>query len=359
VTAAGGMPSASDTDRPSPVVVVIPAYNPSPRLRATLEQLAETGLNRVVVVDDGSASPAQAVFAEVGRSGLATVLRHAVNLGKGAALKTAFNHTLVTCGPETPIVTMDADGQHASKDVLAVAQALTAHPDSVVLGVRQFEGSVPFRSRLGNTLTQALVRLLVGLSVSDTQTGLRGIPGRVALRLLGVTASRYDFELDMLILCKHLKVPVLQVPIETIYLDGNASSHFSPLTDSLRVYWVLCRFFAASLVSAVLDNMLFVVAQTQGASPLRSQIAARLVALFVNYALLRKFVFFSDQRHALVFPKYLAVVALFGLVSYSAIMRLATVLPLSPLGAKLLVESVLFPVSFIVQRELVFRRVSS
>ncbi|MCI7233540.1 MAG: hypothetical protein MR546_06480 [Oscillospiraceae bacterium] len=74
---------------------------------------------------------------------------------------------------EDGVVTVDADGQHKSADVLAVSLALSLHPQNLILGVRSFEGNVPIRSRIGNSVTRVVFALASGRSLSDTQTGLR------------------------------------------------------------------------------------------------------------------------------------------------------------------------------------------
>jgi hypothetical protein len=126
----------------------------------------------------------------------------------------------------------------------AVAAALGRKRAHVVLGTRSFGRDVPLRSRLGNLLTRKLMRVLTGQRLADTQTGLRGIAREVFPQLLSIEANRYDFELDALLACRERWV-IEELPIRTIYLDGNASSHFRPIVDSIRIYWVLIRFFLA------------------------------------------------------------------------------------------------------------------
>src|SRR6185369_8570471 len=171
----------------------------------------------------------------------------AVNLGKGAALKTGINHALCTFPGLTGIVTADADGQHHPEDIRRVAETQREHPDALVMGARTFDADVPLRSRFGNILTRRLMQTLIGTKLQDTQTGLRGIPVGLAERLLLVEARGYEFELEMLIAARQAGVPVVEVPIRTIYEPGNKSSHFNPLTDSMKIYFVLLRFTSAGL----------------------------------------------------------------------------------------------------------------
>src|SRR6266852_2454174 len=220
------------------VAVLIPAYQPGEALLSLVKALAETDLATIVVVDDGSGPEFGAWFRDASACPRVLILRHAVNLGKGAALKTGLNHVLCELPHVAAVVTADADGQHHPEDVCRVAKAVAEHSTELVLGARRFQGGgVPLRSRLGNTATGLLFGLLVGQRLIDTQTGLRGIPIGFAPHLLRVTSNGYEFELDMLVLCKHLGVRMREVEIRTIYLDSNISSHFSPILDSMRIYF--------------------------------------------------------------------------------------------------------------------------
>lgn len=105
-------------------------------------------------------------------------------------------------------------------DIVAVAQTLLRRPDALILGVRKFGPDVPLRSRLGNTLTRHLLRLLVGQRLADTQTGPRGIPRHLIPQLMKLPSSGYEFELDMLLACKHRACPIVTQDIRTIYLEG-------------------------------------------------------------------------------------------------------------------------------------------
>jgi glycosyltransferase involved in cell wall biosynthesis len=162
--------------RPESIAIVIPAYKPSRALLDVVKTLAGADARPIVVVDDGSGSDSRALFDEVESFPEVRLLRHAVNLGKGAALKTAINFVLCEMPGITGIVTADADGQHHPDDIRRVAEALAANPASLVLGCRAFGKDVPLRSKFGNVLTSAVMHALLGRKLSDTQTGLRGIP---------------------------------------------------------------------------------------------------------------------------------------------------------------------------------------
>ncbi len=189
----------------------------------------------------------------------ATVLHHAQNRGKGAALRTGFAHVALV-SPGSSVVTADADGQHLPEDVVRVAAAVGdgtgvgSAGAGVVLGVRSFGGDdVPLRSRVGNRVSAVLVRAATGRALADTQTGLRGFAPHLLPWLLTVPGDRFEYELRVLLEAARRGVPVAQVPITTVYLEGNASSHFAPVRDSLRVYRPLALFLLSSLSAFAVD----------------------------------------------------------------------------------------------------------
>src|SRR5688500_4798664 len=214
-------------------IILIPAYQPNAALVDVVSGLVHRSQTAIIVIDDGSTPDCQEHFLRISAFPQVQIVRHAVNLGKGAALKTGLNHALVHFPSCCGVVTADADGQHHPEDILKVAEMLQQNPDKLVLGVRAFGGSVPLRSKLGNSATRVLMRLVAGQRLTDTQTGLRGIPVRLIPPLLRLPSSGYEFELDMLMISKQLSCPILEQPIRTIYLEGNQSSHFRPLLDSM------------------------------------------------------------------------------------------------------------------------------
>jgi len=338
------------------VPVLVPSYQPGEALETLVEALLDRGFETIIVVNDGSGPEFDPIFQRVARFRRVHLLVHGVNLGKGAALKTGLNYALVKCPGCRGVVTADGDGQHHPDDIVHVADAIPADGNALILGVRSFGGRVPLRSRFGNNLTRGLMRVMVGQNLADTQTGLRGIPARLIPHLLHVPSSGYEFELDMLLACKHQGFPVVQVPIRTIYLGNNESSHFHPIFDSMRIYFLLLRFSLLSLCTAAVDNAVFAVAFRGTGNIARSMVAARLVAMTFNYLGVRRTVFHSQQPHSKVLPKYVALVALNGVVSYSLIQFLHGTFGIRAVPAKLFAESLLFIANFAIQRDLVFTR---
>ncbi|MGA2433716.1 MAG: bifunctional glycosyltransferase family 2/GtrA family protein [Bryobacteraceae bacterium] len=338
------------------IAVIIPAFRPEPALFELVRDIAESQFTAIFIIDDGSGPEFQGIFEECRRLPRTTVLQHATNFGKGAALKTGM-HAAISAHPDIiGVVTADADGQHDPADIRCIAVELVNHPDRLVLGVRTFSGAVPLRSRAGNLITRAVMRLLLGQRLTDTQTGLRGIPRTLIPCLLRIGSSGYEFELDVLIAVKHHGCAVWETAIRTIYREGNRCSHFNPLVDSMKIYFVLLRFCMLSLVTAGIDNLIFVLCFYRLGSILPSQIAGRVVAVAFNYSAARSAVFFSRERHRATLPKYLFLVLASGTCSYVLIRILHAKFDVPVIWAKLIAESSLFIVNFVVQRDFVFTR---
>lgn len=226
------------------VVITIPAFEPEQHLVELVHRL-ESNFCDIVVVDDGSRT-AGAVFDDLRKIEGVIVLSHDSNRGKGAALKTAFAEILRRFPDAVGTVTVDADGQHLPDDIVRVAKSLTCHPDRLTLGVRSFGKDIPFRSRLGNLWTIAEFRLLTGHHVRDTQTGLRGIPLAFLPQILELSGDRYDYEIRMLANTVLRSNSLIQIPIATVYENGNGTSHFKPIADTISTQRAL---FAEALTA--------------------------------------------------------------------------------------------------------------
>lgn len=350
------------------MIILIPAYEPDVRLINLVTSMRAPGPRgaasapHIVIVDDGSGPAFRSIFDRVAVLG-ATVLRHRVNRGKGAALKTGFAH-IAEYYPDADVVCADCDGQHTARDILRVAAAIGADSSSdgsMVLGSRSFTGPVPLRSRFGNTLTRGLFTLSTGQRVADTQTGLRGYPAKLLPWLLRVPGERFEYELNALLHARGAGYAIGEVPIETVYLDGNASSHFRPVVDSARIYAPLLRFAASSLLAFTADSLALFALMSMTGNLAGSVIGARLFSGTLNYLTNRRLVFrapahaerpgirqsatrYATLAVALLTANYLMLALFFGVVG----------LPL--VVAKVLTEVTLFGTSYAVQRRVVFAR---
>lgn len=337
------------------IAVLIPAYNPDLKLLQLVAQLLDSGFGPVLVVNDGSDARWDRLFENIARTPGCTVLQHAVNLGKGRALKTGLNYFLLNCKDSIGLVTADADGQHTPDDIASVARRLAANPKYLILGARQFEKGVPLRSRVGNVLTRWVFAFLVGKRISDTQSGLRGLSRDLCARALQIDGERFEYEMNMLIAARTQARGILEQSIQTIYLGGNESSHFNPLIDSLKIYFVLFRFLLSSLLAGAMDLVVFAITYKSTGNLTLSLLLGRVViGSVVNFGLNKRFVFHNHAGIARPLAKYYLLFCLNALVSYLCIQSLNSRYGINVISAKVMVESVLFIASFSIQRALIF-----
>ncbi len=335
--------------------VLIPAYMPDEKLIQLVTELKEYGFADLIVVDDGGGPAYATIFDQCASQGC-TVLHHGINMGKGRALKTGINHYLVRAGARNGLITADADGQHTPDDIRRIAEGMAEHPDALVLGVRQFTGNVPLRSRFGNTITKRLFALINGETITDTQTGLRGLPDCHAELFLSLSGERYEYEMNMLLSVRPHEIKVLQVPIETIYIEGNKSSHFNTIVDSFRIYRLLLAFALSSLFAALVDYAVFIaVSLIFPGKLLAAVVSARVVSSLVNYLVNQNLVFRNRQAARTTLVRYYLLVVAVMLSSYGLIHLLSNVIGINLYVSKLIADISLYFVSFFMQRDYVYR----
>lgn len=348
------------------ISVVLPSYKPDEKLIAVVEGLTQKGFRDILVVNDGSGSDYDTIFEKAASYPGVTVLVHPVNKGKGCGLKTAFRYCLENRPDCTGVITVDGDNQHHPDDIMACCEKLAEDPSYVILGARDFSGDdVPPRSKFGNVLTRSIFRFACGIKITDTQTGLRAI-GREHLPLmLEIQGERYEYETNMLLEMKAHYVDFKEVTIRTIYIDDNDSSHFNPLKDSIKIYKTIFAFIASSIISCVLDLVLFFLFITllshfmpegENLNIVLATGGARICSSLCNYTLNRKKVFRSGGKSSLVRYYILCIVqfaASAGLVSLFSWFFHAGNFGKTVLKA--IVDTLLFLVSYQIQREWVFK----
>lgn len=339
-------------------IALIPAYEPDEKLLELIDRLSEARV-RVVVVDDGSGEGYREIFSSVRQK--AEVLTHGQNRGKGCALKTGLAYIERHCAENTAVVTLDADGQHSLEDAEKALGAAESVPGTLILGCRRFDGkNVPARSRFGNRLTCLIYRLATGVSVSDTQTGLRAFTTGLVPFLLRVEGDRYEYEMNVLLECPRWKIPILEVPVATVYLNGNASSHFSAVKDSLRIYGDIFKFAASSLTGFVVDYGLYMLltAITGGLGAVSIPLAnvlARIVSAWVNFSINQKYVFKSTESVAKKAAQYFLLAAVI-LAGNTIILSALIGAGMNKYLAKVLTEILFFTMSWGVQKFIIFRK---
>lgn len=337
-------------------IALIPAYKPGAELLPMLRQLTEQGF-APIVVDDGSGEEYNNVFEKAAFYG--TVLAHGENRGKGAALKTGLRHISETFAPPYCVVTLDADGQHSIEDAVRVCRRADELKQSLVLGCREFKGEgvkVPKKSLFGNKITRTVFRLSSGMDVSDTQTGLRAFSDRHIARLCEIPGERYEYEMNMLMEYARDGLPIEEVPIKTVYIDNNSSSHFDPIHDSFRIYKEILKFSASSFVSFLLDYGLYCLFSLMTGSLLFSNVTARLFSAAANYELNRRIVFAHKGSAGKSAVQYFVLAGFILLFNTLLLDLLAAVTPLGRFSAKIVTEICMFTLSWTIQKTVIFKR---
>ncbi|WP_028234374.1 bifunctional glycosyltransferase family 2/GtrA family protein [Pseudobutyrivibrio sp. MD2005] len=336
-------------------LIIIPAYQPLESLVPLTKEIM-TLFNNVLVVDDGGGEKYAHIFNQLKEMG-AIVVAHAINQGKGRALKSAINYCLLN--PELAkagVITVDADGQHRPEDIVKIADAMEANPDAVVMGCRAFDASnIPFRSRMGNGISRKVYKWACGIDVSDTQTGLRGLPYSFLEIAARCDGEKYEYETNMLLDIKSNNVPMKEVTIQTVYENNNESSHFNPVRDSIRIYSIILKYSFSSLFSALIDYIIFIIAHACGAKIMAATYIARACSCLVNFTLNKKMVFKGEGKVAVQLAKYLVLVVISGTISGWAVTNLSQLLPMiAPVIIKVPVEVILYIFNYAVQRAFIF-----
>ena len=275
-------------------VVLIPAYGPDERLVALVDELAEKGLG-ILVVDDGSSSQCAPVFAAVEEK--AVVLHAERNGGKGSALKKGMRVLRERFPEATHFITADADGQHTVSDILRVREELQKGA-GFVLTMRKLHRKIPFRSKIGNDLSRFIYTILTGHFFRDNQSGLRGFDVKHIDWLLEVKGEKYDYEMNALYFADKQHLSITTVPIDAIYIDGNKSSHFDPIRDTLRIYKRLFSSAAGSFVGIALVELLVLVSSVIfGYNLLRYTLPSNGAIGLAAHLLIDRFVVFRRVRY--------------------------------------------------------------
>ncbi len=212
------------------VAVIIPAYNEAKHISAIVERTKKI-ISDVIVVDDGSIDDT----AELAYKEGAIILRHLVNLGKGAAAKTGCDYAYKT--NHDVLILMDADGQHLPEDIPRFLSAL--QNKDIVFSYRTSKQQAPFLLRVGNWGLSFLSNILFHIAIYDTQSGFRAFTKK-AYRQIRWSATDYAMESEMIYRSRGLRFT--QIAIERIYLD-NVKGTTVPLGFSIGWQMIKWKFF--------------------------------------------------------------------------------------------------------------------
>lgn len=235
--------------------ILIPSYKPDHLLIELLIKLKGEGFD-AVVVNDGSGDEYDEIFKEAEK--YAILLKHDHNRGKGAALRLGFTYINLNPNNHKYVITCDSDGQHAVKDIVRMNDKLH-ETDNVVFGCRSFGKDVPKRSRCGNNMSRLNRTLITKEYIQDDQCGLRGFPIKYVFHLIPVQGDHYEYEMNVICALQIKRIKIVELPIETIYLNNNESSHFKPNLDTFRIQRTIWINALVPLVCALLSIAMLLV----------------------------------------------------------------------------------------------------
>ena len=200
------------------IYIVIPTLDPDTKIMEKFINDLKKECPNILVVNDGSKSEYKGFFKKLEKSGI-EVFEHHKNLGKGRALKDAFNYLLNEHENLVGVVTCDCDGQHGVNDIKNIAEMISLDKDELILGTRDFDKSnVPLKSMLGNKITRMIFKNFVGIKITDTQTGLRGLNANLMNTFIDSVGERYEYETTMLIDCRNKNITIKEDIIENSYI---------------------------------------------------------------------------------------------------------------------------------------------
>lgn len=348
------------------IVVIIPAYNPDEKFVWFLDSLQKSGYVHIIVVNDGSRADTDKYF-EIARNAGCTVLNHHTNSGQGRAYKTAFGYYSEyhkdngKYSDTIGVIQCDCDGQHHIEDINKCAGLLRRYPNKFILGVRDFsDKSIPFRSRFGNNCTSFIFRFFCGLDIKDTQTGLKGIPSSYIPDLINTPGERFEYASSVLLEMKKQRVEILQFSIQTIYINGNETSHFNPLLDSIRIYSLILKYLLSSLSSFVVDIALFSVfiyllkGYFNDCYIIISTFLAKIFSCTYGYIINKQFVFQHKGDRIITAIKYFSLCIVQSSCSGFFTKYVVGITDWNEVICKVFVDTVLFFISFQIQNRWVF-----
>ena len=359
------------------MAIVLPSLDPDLKFQKVIAGLLDAGFAHIVIVDDGSDELHRLRFAEAAAHPQCTVLTHEVNKGKGRALKTAFSYVIEQLPEMRGVITIDGDGQHLIDDIIACGQRMLEEGDKVILGCRDFnQPGIPPRSVAGNKTTSRFFRLLFGIRLSDTQTGLRAIPAQDLPLFCEIEGERFEYETNMLLHMKRRGIEFLEQPITTVYDPEDYSSHYDAVKDSLRISKVMLRFLmtgsgfryvVSAVCSWVLDNGLYLLLLSLlggrfavALASTVSQVSARVVSSLFNFTMNDRFVFRNGENHWQAFFKYYCLCIPQTLISTVCLTALIAALhiaiPAVATLVKIVIELILFIISYYIQKKWVFKK---
>lgn len=352
------------------ILILIPSFKPTKELIKYIDELIQNNYKNIVVVNDGSPDEYNEIFEKINLKKECTLLKNEVNMGKGIALKKGFEFfkKLNKNNEYIGMITVDSDGQHLVKDIAKIVQQINEKPNSLILGSRDFsKNNVPTKSSFGNKATSNVFKVLYGTKISDTQTGFRGIPASLVEDFISISGNRFEYETNMLIYCILNKIELIEVPIETVYIDNNTGTSFRPIHDSISIYSKILNSFvkysAVSLISCLIDVMLFEIILLNLKFDLDetilitvSTVIARIISSLVNYTLNKKVSFKSKKDVKNTIVKYYILCIIQMIASAVFVSAIYHFTGITEVIIKIIVDTIIFFINYRIQRVVIFNK---
>ena len=349
------------------IVIMIPSYNPDKKFISFIKDLKDSGYHDIIVINDGSVKEKLHFFTEAKEQFNCEIVSHSINLGQGRAYKSGFNYFLAKLAAGgydnvIGIIQCDCDGQHCVEDINKCADILRKNPHSFILGVRDFsDKKIPFRSRFGNCFTNIVFRVFCGLNIKDTQTGLKGIPVSFVPILMETPGERFEYASSVLLETKKRGIEIIQFPIHTIYINGNETSHFNPLLDSIRIYSLILKFLLSSLSAFIVDIVAFSIFLTITKSLMIeeciiiSTYLAKTVSCTYSFVVNKYFVFERRLAKKSTAVRFIILCVIQASLSGLLTNTMVSSLLWNEVLCKIIIDTILFFASFQVQNRWVFK----
>lgn len=341
-------------------VIIIPAYCPDARLVKLIIEIHKLKNLPIVVIDDGSGGKYRKIFLAVEEIPNCIVYYHEKNQGKGTALKNGVRLAAQKYPENLGYVTADADGQHSAKDIVKIANSITENAEGILIGTRDFSSdNVPFRSKIGNAISSLMFYFVTWIRCKDTQTGLRGITRNNEEEFLYSEGTRYEFEMNFLINVAKKHIGIKEVPIDTIYLEENKSSHYNTIKDSFRIFTGIFKFAGSSIVSALIDLTVFTILTsgilyTSSLGIIDATIMARICSGIINFLLNQRWVFNGSKNTSEAIKYVMLFIFQMGASGF-IVSRLSSKF-VNLTVTKIVVDSILFFLSYFIQKHFIFKK---
>ncbi|MFT8704787.1 GtrA family protein [Bifidobacterium aquikefiricola] len=349
-------------------IILIPTLQPQSGLLDYVAQLREDdAIAQVVIVDDGSGLRYRHIFNELERAGN-PVLTHEHNQGKGAALKTGMAWIKEHYPQPFTVITVDSDGQHRIEDVIAMVRESAGSLNSLILGCRDFSTpGTPWKSVLGNKFSTLLFTCLYQVKLADTQTGMRSFGSDLVPTFLSLPGNGFEYETQMLVIAAQRHVPIVSMPIATIYNDGNQGTHFHAIRDSFIIMKALMGAFVSfslsSLLCAIVDialaGLFFSIplgglGVTTYMHTFVATCLARVMSIALNFAINRTLIFKDLSSLPSSLLRYVSLSLMLIVLSASGVYALHQLFNISQVTGKIICDCMLYFLSYYVQSRWVF-----